>query len=161
MDSKEFVHTQVVAQQDMVERGEVMAGIMIGPKHGVNPSVGLCFWCGEATSVLLFGRLRSESKKAFGMRAIDTAAPHKVVTDHEPCETCREIMGRGICLKEVMDSDDAATTPTGRYWVVTESCLRKIVKFEALADEIVTRRRSWISEEDARQVGLYDTEAAA
>ena len=158
MDSSEFVqHLPRITQQGMVERGEVMAGIMLDPKHGVNPSLGCCFWCGEAIDVLLFGRLRSETKKAFGMRLIDTAAPREVVTSHEPCKACLEIMGRGICLMEATGPEDKAE-PTGRYWVVTEACVRKIVKFDALADEIVTKGKSWISPGDAQRVGLYDVE---
>ncbi len=157
MDSKEFVRLQAVAQRCMVERGEVMAGIMVTPKRGLP---GGCFWCGRATSVLLFGRLRYESKKAFGRRAIDTDTTREVATDHKPCKACKEIMGRGICLKEAT-GDEGDAKPTGRYWVVTESCFRKIVKREALADAIVAKRRNWISEADAHQVGLYDTEAAA
>ena len=61
MDSNEFARMQTVAAQGMVERGEVMNGIMLDPTHGVNPSLGCCFWCGEAVDVLLFGRLRSET----------------------------------------------------------------------------------------------------
>ncbi len=157
MDSNEFAILQVVTQRGMVERGETMPGIMIDPIPGI-PSG--CFWCGDATDVLLFRRLRDESKKAFGLRMIDTHSPREVSRDYEPCEDCRELMSRGVCFKETHEREGIPNL-TGRYWVVTARTVRALTKFQALADQIVAKRTAFISRADARRVGLYDAEAAA
>ncbi len=157
MDSNEFVQMQQVAQRGMVERGEVMPALMIATTPG---DLSGCFWCGESTDVLLFGKLRDESKKAFGTRMIDTATPHDPPTDFKPCGDCREIMGRGICLTEITGSEEKPEV-TGRYWVVTPRYIRAIVKFQALADDIIAERKTCISHEAAKRIGLFDGEASA
>ncbi len=157
MDSNEFATLQVVTQRGMVERGEVMPGLMIEPIPGFQSG---CFWCGDATDVLLFRKLRDESKKAFGLRMIDTHSPREVARDYEPCKDCRELMGRGVCLRETHEREGIPNL-TGRYWVVEARTVRALTKFQALADQIVAKRKTFISRADARRCGFYDLEAAA
>ena len=65
-------------------------GIKVSPKHGLNPTIPICFWCGkERGEVALLGRLPG-----------DAEAPKNVVLDYEPCECCRAGMARGFTLME-------------------------------------------------------------
>jgi hypothetical protein len=38
--------------------------IRLSEKHGVNPSLMLCFYCGEASGVALLGRLKGDQDSA-------------------------------------------------------------------------------------------------
>ena len=49
-------------------------GIKLSPKHGLNPSMDLCFWCGEPKGVILCGHMHS----AFSDRFSDTAMQYVV-----------------------------------------------------------------------------------
>lgn len=76
--------------------------IYLSPKHGVNPSLTQCFFCGEASGVALCGRLPS-----------DAEAPYMMCIDREPCSECKEHMARGVILVSVQD---AATDKMYRHW---------------------------------------------
>lgn len=58
-----------------------MASIKVSEKHGVNPSIGICAFCGkESGEVLLLGRLLG-----------DKEAPRQMIANpHEPCDTCKK-----------------------------------------------------------------------
>lgn len=63
-------------------------GIKLSNKHGVNPCIPVCFWCGEEKNeVALLGKLPG-----------DAAAPMKAIIDFEPCDKCKEFMDQGITL---------------------------------------------------------------
>ncbi len=50
------------------------AGIKVSPKHGVNPTIPICFWCGEEKGeIALLGKLPG-----------DAEAPRNMVLDYEP-----------------------------------------------------------------------------
>lgn len=60
--------------------------IPISPKHGVNPTIPICFWCGqEKNEIALLGRLKG-----------DAEAPRHVVIDYEPCDKCKALFNQGI-----------------------------------------------------------------
>lgn len=59
--------------------------LRVSPKHGLNPSLGLCFFCNKAKDVLLLGRLPD-----------DAEAPRQGVYNQEPCDECRGYMDKGI-----------------------------------------------------------------
>ena len=63
-----------------------MDSILLSPKHGVNPTIPVCFWCGrEKNEVALMGYLK-------GRGGEDIAAPMHMVIDYEPCDECRQNM---------------------------------------------------------------------
>lgn len=65
--------------------------IPISPKHGVNPAIPRCFWCGQhKNEIALLGKLPGDAK-----------APDVVITNMEPCDTCRANMDKGITLLAV------------------------------------------------------------
>lgn len=92
--------------------------ITLHPKHGVNPPLDVCFWCGEAVGVALLGRNKGKE------------APRQIVTSYDPCDACQEGMDKGISLIEVTEvPNDRGTVslysntgifPTGRMVVVKE-----------------------------------------
>lgn len=67
-----------------------MSGIRLSDKHGVNPSVYKCFWCGGDIGVALFGRLKD-----------DVEAPRTCYVDYDPCDKCKETWERGVIFIEV------------------------------------------------------------
>ena len=64
--------------------------IKLSPKHGVNPTISICFYCGaEKNEIALLGKIGGKN---------DLEAPRKTVLNYEPCEKCAEIMAKGITL---------------------------------------------------------------
>lgn len=103
-------------------------GIRVSDKHGVNPSLEICFWCGESKGVILCGRLKG-----------DAEAPHEMVINLEPCDACKKKFAQGVQLIEVTDdgsrfNDNEAFAikaeggktvwPTGRYVVMRPEALK-------------------------------------
>ena len=103
-------------------------GIRVSQKHGVNPSMDICFWCGEVRGVALCGKLKG-----------DAEAPKKMVTSLEPCDKCKELFKKGVHLIEVTDDGSHCGNnkafafkdtegkfhwPTGRYVVMKPEAMR-------------------------------------
>jgi len=136
--------------------------IRLSEKHGVNPSVCVCFWCGEDRGdLVLAGRL-----------AGDREMPHKCIVDYEPCDACQAKMATGITLIEVSDhvirEDLAAINatrrdrhphpahyPTGCWCVVTESGARKLFN-ESVVDDVCRVKQAWVDVETYAALGLSD-----
>lgn len=96
--------------------------IRLSPKHGVNPSVTVCFWCGGDIGVALFGRMGRD----------DDEAPRRVVIDYDPCDKCKADFAQGFTLIETRsvsstedplpigkDDQGVEVYPTGRLVVIT------------------------------------------
>ena len=96
-------------------------GIKLSPKHGVNPCIPVCFFCGnERNEIVLFGKMGRD----------DPEAPMKAVVDYEPCEECKKKFAEGVLLVEVTTSPEYIgmpiakdAYPTGRYVVVKPEAL--------------------------------------
>ena len=105
-------------------------GIRVSPKHGVNPTLVTCFWCGEERGdIALLGRISMDGND-------DAEAPRHVVIDYEPCDTCKERMSKGIT---VIECDDETEEPTGSWVVVSEAFVEKLPE-EAREQVLRTRR---------------------
>lgn len=146
--------------------------VRLSEKHGLNPSLGLCFYCvTEGTSVLLLGQLPG-----------DKEAPRQAIWDMEPCAKCAGYMKRGVILISVKDDAEMvemdrqhaaweakhghklhARKPvpgyfipnpyrTGGWWVVTEDYVRRI--FDGSADNVCKHRFAFITQEAADATGL-------
>lgn len=62
--------------------------IKVSQKHGVNPTIPVCFWCGEDKNELyLLGKLKD-----------DAEAPMRAVYDYEPCDKCKGFIEKGVQL---------------------------------------------------------------
>lgn len=67
-----------------------MASIKLSPAHGVNPSLPVCFWCGEDKGdILLLGKLKG-----------DAEAPMRAVCDLDPCEKCAQQWNKAVVIFE-------------------------------------------------------------
>lgn len=92
-------------------------GIPISHKHGVNPTIPLCIFCGkEKNMIALLGKLPN-----------DAEAPRHCVLDYEPCDECKAQFAQGVAAVEVVTSQPAdkrppiqqGCYPTGRVLVFT------------------------------------------
>lgn len=119
--------------------------IRLSEKHGVNPTLGVCFWCGEDTGeIALLGYMGKG----------DPEAPRRTVLNYDPCPKCKELWKQGTALIEVSDvpRNDGQPAiqkgyyPTGRYSVIkTEAaqrmgidapvCLTDVETYESLFAE--------------------------
>ena len=72
-----------------------MSGIRLSEQHGVNPSVGKCFYCqGDTNTLMLLGQLPD-----------DAEAPRGMVWDLEPCDQCKGYMEQGVIVIGVEDGE--------------------------------------------------------
>lgn len=107
-------------------------GIEISPKHGLNPTIPVCFWCGkEKNEIALLGRIREKTKNRYGAnvtkRDSDIEAPRRMVIDYEPCDECQKMWDRGVVVFEAQEMPTMPNQPeiqngiypTGRLVVVT------------------------------------------
>ena len=73
--------------------------IRVSPEYGVNPTLGLCFFCGGDKDVVLMGHLtRGKAVTLFGQEMAhslesksenDVKAPRSVILDLDPCVDCK------------------------------------------------------------------------
>lgn len=103
--------------------------IKLSPRYGVNPTIPVCFWCGEdKNEVALLGRIGNEKKGE------DFEAQMHMVLDYEPCDKCRENMEKGFTIMEATNQPNPSTSipmqkdvyPTGRYAVLKKEAAMRI-----------------------------------
>lgn len=99
-------------------------GIKISPKHGLNPTIPVCFWCGkQKNEIALMGRMTD-----------DIEAPKNMVLDYVPCEECQNHMAMGVAVLEASDCPNTegqppmqkGVYPTSRFVVVTTECADRV-----------------------------------
>ena len=99
-------------------------GIKISPKHGLNPTIPVCFWCGkQKNEIALMGRMKD-----------DIEAPKNMVLDYVPCEECQSHMAMGVAVLEASDHPNTegqppmqkGVYPTSRFVVVTTKCADRV-----------------------------------
>lgn len=99
-------------------------GIKISPKHGLNPTIPVCFWCGkQKNEIALMGRMTD-----------DIEAPKNMVLDYVPCEECQSRMAMGVAVLEASDHPNTegqppmqkGVYPTSRFVVVTTECADRV-----------------------------------
>lgn len=117
--------------------------IRISPKHGVNPCIPICAFCGQEKNEIVFmGKLKD-----------DAEAPMHAVLDYQPCDDCLSKWALGVPLVRVTSKEPAkgAVTltendgiklyPTGQYTVVTPEAAKRLFNLDmpigkpALMDE--------------------------
>lgn len=117
-------------------------GIRVSEKHGVNPTISQCYFCGEdKNELLLLGRLPG-----------DKQAPMHGVYDYEPCETCKSYMKQGIILISVKDNDPEYRT--GAFVVVTENAIMKMLKEGEMRDGVLKQRCAFLPDTVWYAIGL-------
>ena len=139
--------------------------IKLSKKHGVNPTIPICFWCGEEKNeVVLLGELKD-----------DAEASKNMIVDYEPCDACKELFSKGIQIIGVVDqpvvdgmfpiivNDDVELYPTGSMLLVSEDF---IVRFSAanvehdanLLDKVLKHRKLMLPENIVLQM-IEDSKA--
>ena len=120
--------------------------IRISEKHGVNPAMTQCFWCGELKNELvLFGRVKNDLK-----------APRVVMFNYSPCDKCQEGFDQGITVIEASSEPthknqaviQEGCYPTGRLVVIKEEAAERMFGelFEGDMAENVLRKRQCFME---------------
>ena len=65
--------------------------VRLSKKHGVNPTIPVCAWCGEhKNEIALLGKIDKE----------DSQAPMSCVLDYNPCDKCAEQWSQGVAILE-------------------------------------------------------------
>lgn len=65
--------------------------IELSPKHGLNPTIKMCFYCGEESGeIAIMGRIRERGANRKPIKDSDVEAPRQMLLDYQPCEKCKE-----------------------------------------------------------------------
>ncbi len=97
--------------------------IKMSPKHGLNPAMTKCFWCGKEDGIALMGRLPHDEK-----------APDTIIAGYAPCKECQEHRKEGITLIGVLTEQPAdgrpaiaeGLYPTGSWAVISEHAVNRL-----------------------------------
>ena len=120
-----------------------MSSIKLSPKHGLNPSISQCFFCGgDKGEIVLAGRMPK-----------DAEAPMRMVVNYEPCETCRQQFAKGILVIGVTThSPDSRPPiadgyyPSGQYMVMDEDHLIRLVGGKEAALPALASRKCLVNQ---------------
>lgn len=118
--------------------------IEISPKYGVNPTIPVCFWCGEEKNeIALMGRVRERNKSTGkAVRGSDLEIPKCMVLDYDPCDSCAKIFAQGLQIIEVelspidnrppiiKDSGGTCCYPTGKHIVIRSEAAERIFNID-------------------------------
>lgn len=105
-----------------------MSGVRISKKHGLNPTMPVCFWCGEETGeIALMGEMIDENGE-------EIEAPMHAVVDYTPCVRCQEKMNAAFTLIEVTTTPNTRNQPpiaegaypTGNFAVIRMEAAARI-----------------------------------
>lgn len=100
--------------------------IPVSEKHGINPTIPICFFCGKAKNeIAVLGRLKG-----------DVEAPMHCVINYEPCDEYYAEWSRGVPILEIRDTPMAPSQPklgpgypTGHYIVIRQEALNDPERF--------------------------------
>lgn len=117
--------------------------IPLSKKHGANPTMLICFWCGKEKGIALMGKLKG-----------DAPAPPGVICDYDPCPECEAIFNQGIqvigvttepIMKDmppISHKDDGTPLyPDTTYFVAREEYANQLYPDNPEAVESVLRTR--------------------
>ena len=109
-------------------------GIEISPKHGVNATIPVCFFCGKDKNMIaMLGRVRErDPHTGRAVPGSDLEVPMKMVLDYEPCEECASKFKQGVLMigvtKHAPDSRPAINGhyPTGGHCVMKAEAFNRV-----------------------------------
>ena len=90
--------------------------IRLSKKYGVNPSMDVCFYCGEVTGIALMGKISTKDNH-------DAEAPRYVCSSVKPCEKCTEKYKDYVLMVEAKSGDPKNPEPTGRWFALKKEAL--------------------------------------
>lgn len=119
-------------------------GIRVSEKHGVNPSIAVCWYCGDDTGELIL------PDKLAG----DAESPRRAVWHKEPCPKCQDHMRQGVILIGVNREPRKGEEPdrSGHFLVVREEWVRRSITSPELVVDILRKRMAFIPAELARMM---------
>ena len=118
--------------------------IRLSEKHGVNPTIPVCFWCGEEKNeIALLGKLPKDQEAPRSMW---------IAGDYEPCEKCKKRRELGIDFIEALEQPALGENqppyygyfPTGRHVVLKEEAARRIFGDLGNIEQIIEARFTFI-----------------
>lgn len=116
--------------------------IKISQKHGLNPSIPVCMFCGQQKNeIVLFGKIGGKNE--------DVEAPKNAIIDYEPCDKCKELIGDNILVVGVEDRGarnimpiQGNLVPTGTWCVMPEESAVRIFQLEGeMKDNVLREKR--------------------
>ena len=106
--------------------------IRLSPKHGVNPSLAVCYYCGEDQGdIILPGKLPN-----------DAEAPRRAVWHKVPCDKCKELMAKGVMVVRVDEEKRPSRGEpyrTGELVVVKDEAVARIFSAEFAQTALASR----------------------
>jgi hypothetical protein len=122
-----------------------MSPIRVSPKHGLNPSMTLCFACGAETGIALLGFLRG-----------DEEAPRRIMHRDDICDNCKKLMGHGVILMQVQNGELGQDHPirTGRMCCIPDATLSEGIKDADILKSIIKERLCFVEEKTWVIMGL-------
>lgn len=108
-------------------------GLKLSPKHGLNPTISVCFWCGEEKDeIALLGHIGNVRKGE------DIEASMRTIINYEPCPSCLAKMDSGFTIVETTTSPNDTTSvpiqegiyPTGRFVVIKHEVAKRIFRID-------------------------------
>ena len=121
-------------------------GIRLSNKHGVNPSVMICFYCNnpKGKGVALLGALPG-----------DAEAPRAAVFDKKPCDECAAHMEAGIIFISVKDETPSENPyRTGGWCVLREEAVRRMLNAGETVEDVCHKRVAFIPDAVWDAIGL-------
>lgn len=113
--------------------------IRVSPKHGLNATIPVCFFCGKLKNeIVMLGQIKETKKRLteYGTTSKevvdnDVKAPTHMVVDYNPCNDCMEKFKEGDLVVEVsaFPLEDGRPPiqgsyyPTGRHILVRKGIL--------------------------------------
>ena len=86
--------------------------IRLHKKYGLNPTLPVCFYCGEETGeIALLGA------------GYNGEAPMHLCINVEPCPKCREKYKDYVLLVETTQNGAGERQPTGRWLAIRKECV--------------------------------------
>lgn len=142
-------------------------GIQLHPKHGLNPTMTNCYFCGEPSEILLVGIAVNQFKKAGVHVSKDGRMPHEIgYINTNPCQKCEGYMKQGIMFisirdgeeKEIEQANQEKRIPnphrTGKICVITEAGLHQMRLSIPLEEQILHARFVFIPDTTWGILGL-------
>ena len=128
-------------------------------KHGVNPTIPICFFCEQPKGdVVLLGA------------SYKGKAPMHMLFDYDPCETCQDKFEQGILFIEVGEKPwtegqiplyKNGPYPSGRHWVLKRDAFSDMFPDSDTKTTIMQQGKALIDPDTAKEMGLYDVQPNA
>jgi len=135
-----------------------MGSIRLHEKHGVNPLIPTCFFCGEPKNELILAG--AAMRRLTGFDDGQQATAHKVVIDKSPCDKCAEFMKLGVIVITVDEakSNGNFDNPyrTGGWFVISDDGIRRMEMPAEMTEQILKQRVAFIEHEAAVRAGMFE-----